>query len=144
MESKRPSDQQKPTWDHLSPSSHVPAMDYDVSSASPLALDPIKVPKKRGRPKKDLGLSLERASSSSAGNSAPPTPAALAMEDPLLAAELDAFGVPGTEETLPLPPREGASGSGAGGAGGPKRSIEAALPAAPLGRAKRPKNVKFR
>ena len=119
-------------------------MDYDVSTASPLALEPIKVPKKRGRPKKDLSLALDRASSSSAGNSAPPTPAALAMEDPLLTAEMDAFGVPGTEETLPLPPRDGASGSAAGGAGGPKRSIEAALSAAPLGRAKRPKNVKFR
>lgn len=120
--------------------------------------DGVKV-KKRGRPKKsDLGAD-DRASSSSRDASAPPTPAgpgagasASADElDPLTAQELALFGVAGTEEILPPAPADGvlpaalatANGHGHGQAGA-KRSIGAADPTAPLGRAKRPKNVKFR
>ncbi|KAI5476507.1 hypothetical protein MNV49_007686 [Pseudohyphozyma bogoriensis] len=90
-------------------------------------------PKKRGRPKKsDLALAFDRASSSSA--SGPPTPAPH-DDDPLAADELALFGVAGTEEVLPDPPKEGNTGFG-------KRALESG-PSAPMGRAKRPKNVKF-
>lgn len=103
-------------------------------------------PKKRGRPPKsrvsgDFSLSLDRASSSSAGNSAPPTPSAQTNEDPLAAAELATLGVVAAGDSLPAPPRDGASGGGTGGAGA-KRTLEMAMSAASNGRAKRPKNVK--
>lgn len=79
--------------------------------------------------------------SSSAG-SAPTTPAAQMDLDPLAQDEYAAFGVNPAEESLPLPPNASVGNAGVGSLS--KRTLDAALPAAPLGRAKRPKNVKFR
>lgn len=66
------------------------------------------------------------------------------MEDSLIAAELATFGVSSAEETLPMPPPKEGLTVGTGGTIGAKRSSEASSIIAPIGRAKRPKNVKFR
>lgn len=122
-------------------------MEWPLPDAAIEVTEPAEVPskKKRGRPKRDLNLASlnDGASSSSAGNSAPPTPGVQPVEDPLALEEYNAFGVTDIQNPLPRAP----AGNGASSSvypGGPKRSIEAAMPSAPLGRAKRPKNVKFR
>lgn len=98
------------------------------------------VKKPRGRPRKvDLtGTTFERASSTA--SSAPPTPA-IPYVDPLAADEVALFGIASADETLPVPPggSGGFSGNGAG-----KRTIDHLGAAGGVGRAKRPKNVKFR
>ncbi|KAM0753938.1 hypothetical protein T439DRAFT_167600 [Meredithblackwellia eburnea MCA 4105] len=102
----------------------------------------IPQPKKRGRPRK---IDLERASSSSAGTSAPPTPNAQ-PEDPLAAQEYALFGVAGIDDVLPLPPNDGPGNGVAGGLSGlpgAKRPLDGVAVTGPVGRAKRPKNVKF-
>ncbi|KAK4699709.1 hypothetical protein P7C70_g6549, partial [Phenoliferia sp. Uapishka_3] len=135
----------------------------DVAMESPVAavsepepsITLVKVPKKRGRPRKvDLEAASRASSSSRDASAAPPTPLPVpraveeAIIDPLAEQEYALFGTTGTEEVLPFPPADGSSGSGfvgVGGVGGAvvKRSIGAADPSAPIGRAKRPKNVKF-
>jgi hypothetical protein len=104
---------------------------------------------------------MDRASSSSASGSAPPTPAAsFVTGDPLADQEYAAFGLEAEEAPLPAPPKNAktealaaqaaqengaaAQAAGAVAAGGPRTTLRAAAITGPIGRAKRPKNVKFR
>lgn len=111
------------------------------------------------------GLSMDRASSSSASGSAPATPAAsFQTGDPIADQEYAAFGLEAEDNPLPAPPKNAKSeqlalqqqqengvaalaAAGPGGvpvAGGARTTLRAAAITAPIGRAKRPKNVKFR
>ncbi|ORY56458.1 hypothetical protein BCR35DRAFT_309871 [Leucosporidium creatinivorum] len=114
-----------------------------------------RVPKKPA-----TALNMDRASSSSASGSAPPTPAAsFVTGDPLADQEFAAFGLEAEEAPLPAPPKNAktealaaqaaqengaaALAAGAVAAGGPRTTLRAAAITGPIGRAKRPKNVKF-
>lgn len=110
-----------------------------------------------GRPVRK-SLAMERTSSSSAGGSAPPTPQPSSVVltpglngDLLADQEYAAFGIEAEIAPLPPPPSEVKGGPqseassllASSAATGARTTLRAAALTAP-GRAKRPKNVKFR
>lgn len=113
---------------------------------------------KRVIKKPAAALEMDRGSSSSA--SGPPTPAALYQGDPIADQEYAAFGLEAEDNPLPPPPKNaktealaaqaalengGVAAVGAAvAAGGPRTTMRAAAITGPIGRAKRPKNVKYR
>lgn len=122
--------------------------EFESSSTKPKRI--VKQPAK--------ALEMDRGSSSSG----PPTPAALYQGDPIADQEYAAFGLEAEDNPLPAPPKNakteatlqleqggvaavGAAAAAAqAGAGGPRTTLRAAAITGPIGRAKRPKNVKYR